>query len=97
MLVTSGRVRVGYRIGERLFGGLSGPRAVLHVVGERPGTGHRTFSVYVTCRRGDEWAVADATDHQHTRVVAGIATTALDPRLGANDVLRVLDGMWRKA
>ena len=96
MLVTSGRVRVGYRIGERLFGGLSGPRAVLHVVGERPGTGHRTFSVYVTCRRGDEWAVADATDHQHTRVVAGIATTALDPRLGAIDVLRVLEGMWRK-
>jgi ethanolamine ammonia-lyase large subunit len=97
MLVTAGRVRVGYRIGERLFGGLSGPRAVLHVVGERPGTGHRTCSVYVTCRRGDEWSVADATDHQHTRVVAGIATTALDPRLGAAEALRVLDGLWRKA
>ena len=96
MLVTSGRVRIGYRIGERLFGGLSGPRAVLHVVGERPGTGHHTFSVYITCRRGDEWAVAGATDHQHTRVVAGIATTALDPRIGAADVLRVLDGMWTK-
>ena len=96
MLVTSGRVRIGYRIGERLFGGLSGPRAVLHVVGERPGTGHHTFSVYITCRRGDEWAVAGATDHQHTRVVAGIATTALDPRIGAADVLRVLDAMWTK-
>lgn len=95
MLVTAGRVRVGYRIGERLFGGLSGPRAVLHVVGERPGTGHHTFSVYVTCRRGDEWSVADATDHQHTRVVAGIATTAHAPRLGAADVLRVLEGVWR--
>jgi len=97
MLVTAGRVRVGYRIGERLFGGLSGPRAVLHVVGERPGTGHRTCSVYVTCRRGDEWAFADATDHQHTRVVAGIATTALAPQLGAAEVLRVLEGLWRKA
>jgi ethanolamine ammonia-lyase large subunit len=97
VLVTSGRVRAGYRIGERLYAGLSGPRAVLHVVGERPGTGHRTFSVYVTCRRGDEWAVAGGTDHQHTRVVAGIATTALDPRIAAADVLRVLDGMWRKA
>jgi len=95
MLVTAGRVRVGYRIGETLFGGLSGPRAVLHVVGERPGTGHHTFSVYITCRRGDAWATADATDHQHTRVVAGIATTAHDPQLGAADVLRVLDGLWQ--
>ncbi|MFM7244637.1 MAG: ethanolamine ammonia-lyase subunit EutB, partial [Planctomycetaceae bacterium] len=81
MLVTSGRVRAGYRIGEQLFGGPTGPRAVLHVVGERPGTGHRTFSVYVNCRRGDEWAVAGGTDHQHTRVVASIAPTALDPRI----------------
>jgi hypothetical protein len=40
--------------------------------------------------------VAGATDHQHTRVVAGIATTALDPRIGAADVLRVLDAMWTK-
>ena len=97
MLVTAGRVRAGYRIGERLFGGLAGPRAVLHVVGERPGSGHQTFSVYITCRRGDEWAQAGGTDHQHTRVVAGIATTALEPGLAAVDVLRVLDGMWRKA
>lgn len=97
MIVTSGRVRAGYRIGERLFAGLSGPRAVLHVLGERPGTGHHTFSVYVTCRRGDEWAKADGTDHQHTRVVAGIAATAVDPRAAAADVVRVLDRMWRKA
>ena len=97
MLITSGRVRAGYRIGEMLFGGLSGPRALLHVVGERPGTGHRTFSVYITCRRGDEWGVENTTDHQHTRVVAGIATTALEPRRGAADVVRVLEGEWRRA
>ena len=97
MLITSGRVRAGYRIGEMLFGGLSGPRALLHVVGERPGTGHRTFSVYITCRRGYEWGVENTTDHQHTRVVAGIATTALEPRRGAADVVRVLEGEWRRA
>lgn len=97
MLVTSGRVRAGYRIGERLFGGLSGPRAVLHIVGERPGTGHRTFSVYITCRRGDEWGEVGGTDHQHTRVVAGIATTARDPLLAAADVLHVLECLWRTA
>lgn len=56
LVVTSGRVRVGYRIGEAAFAGRSGPRAVLHVVGERPGSGHRTFSTYLTCRQGDAWS-----------------------------------------
>jgi ethanolamine ammonia-lyase large subunit len=70
---------------------------VLHVVGERPGTGHHTFSVYITCRRGEEWGVAGSTDHQHTRVVAGIATTALEPHRAAADVLRVLDAEWRRS
>ncbi|MFM1902464.1 MAG: Ethanolamine ammonia-lyase heavy chain, partial [Planctomycetota bacterium] len=97
VVVTSGRVRVGYRIGETLFGGRSGPRAVLHVVGERPGTGHRTFSTYITCRRGEAWTEPGGTDHQHTRVVAGIATTALEPVRAAADVLRVLEGEWRRA
>jgi ethanolamine ammonia-lyase large subunit len=92
MIVTAGRVRAGYRIGEALFGGLPGPRTLIHVVGERPGTGHHTFSVYLTCRDGDAWGEAGCTDHQHTRVVAGIATTALEPRRAAADVCRVLAG-----
>jgi ethanolamine ammonia-lyase large subunit len=90
IVVTAGRVRAGYRIGEALFAGSSGPRAILHVVGERPGTGHRTFSVYLTCRDGAAWGEAGSTDHQHTRVVAGIATTALAPRRAAQDVCRLL-------
>lgn len=97
IVVTSGRVRAGYRIGEALFAKCSGPRAVLHVVGERPGTGHHTFSVYITCRRGEEWSVAGSADHQHTRVVAGIATTALEPHRAAVDVLRLLDAEWRRS
>ena len=90
MLVTAGRVRAGYRIGEAMFAGASGPRAILHLVGERPGTGHRTFSVYLTCRDGEAWSEPGSTDHQHTRVVAGIATTALEPRRAAQDVCRLL-------
>ena len=56
LVVTSGRVRAGYRIGETLFGGLNGPRSIIHIIGERPGTGHRTFSVYITAANGDVWA-----------------------------------------
>jgi hypothetical protein len=71
MAATAGRVRAGYRIRVTLFAGLPGPRTILHVVGERPGTGHRAFSVYLTCRDGADWGEAGSTDHQYTRVVAG--------------------------
>ncbi len=47
LVVTSGRVRAGYRIGETLFGGLPGDRTILHIIGERPGSGHHTMSIYV--------------------------------------------------
>ena len=83
--MTSGRVRAGYRIGERLFAGLPGRRAILHVIGERPGTGHDTFSVYMTCPHGERWGRAGTVDHDVTRVVAGIARTALAPALGRGD------------
>ena len=90
LLFTSGRVRAGYRTGELLFGGLKGPRAILHVIGERPGTGHRTFSVYITSPSGEVWGDTGAVDHNITRVVSGIAATALKPADGANEVVRLL-------
>jgi ethanolamine ammonia-lyase large subunit len=89
-VMTSGRVRAGYRIGELLFGGLAGRRALLHVIGERPGTGHHTFSVYITAPDGSVWGEADRVDHNITRVVSGIAVTALDPLRGAAETVRVL-------
>ena len=93
-MVTGGRVRAGYRIGEQLFGGLPGRRAILHVIGERPGTGHRSFSVYMTCPTGALWARSGKVDHDITRVVAGIANTALQPDLAADNAARILRGMW---
>lgn len=93
ILFTSGRVRAGYRTGELLFGGLEGPRAILHVIGERPGTGHRTFSTYITTPSGDVWGEEGAVDHNITRVVSGIAATALAPADGADDVVRILQEM----
>jgi ethanolamine ammonia-lyase large subunit len=95
IVVTGGRVRAGYRIGEILFGGLPGRRAVLHVIGERPGTGHNNFSVYMTCPGGDFWGQAGKVDHDITRVVAGISSTSLAPELGAEAALRILRDMWQ--
>lgn len=90
LVVTSGRVRAGYRIGEVLFSGLEGSRAILHVIGERPGTGHRTFSTYITSPAGSVWARKGVVDHNITKVVSGVAKTALDPRRGAKDAARLL-------
>lgn len=90
LVVTSGRVRAGYRIGETLFGGLTGSRAILHIIGERPGSGHRTFSVYITAPDGALWGTHGKVDHNVTRVVAGIANTALRPAPAAKEVARLL-------
>ncbi len=88
LVLTSGRVRAGYQIGQRLLGGLSGDRTVLHIIGERPGSGHHTLSVYITRAPGTKWATG--VDHDITRVVSGIATTALDPLLGGAEVMKIL-------
>lgn len=93
LLFTSGRVRAGYRTGELLFGGLAGSRALLHVIGERPGTGHRTFSTYITAPSGDVWGDEGTVDHNITRVVSGIAATALKPDDAADEVVRLLQEM----
>ena len=90
LVITSGRVRAGYRIGEVLFGDLPGSRTILHVIGERPGTGHHTFSIYITSATGKTWGEPNKVDHNITKVVSGVATTAVLPRDAAIDTVRLL-------
>ncbi|MEY3173162.1 MAG: Ethanolamine ammonia-lyase heavy chain [Planctomycetota bacterium] len=93
LLVHAGRVRAGYRIGEQLFGGRDGAYSLLHIVGERPGTGHHTLSIYMTRASGAVWGQPGRIDHNLTRVVSGIAVTALIPELGAAEAVRILSEM----
>ena len=95
LVVTSGRVRAGYRIGETLFGGLASKgarRTVVHLIGERPGSMHHTFSAYVTSITADQWGGAGGgrVDHDVTRVVSGMADTALHPDAGARETVKIL-------
>jgi len=92
LVVTGGRVRAGYRIGELLFGALeaSASAAVVHVIGERPGNGHHTFSAYVTRLPASSWAKRGVVDHNHTKVISNIADTALDPVLAARQTVALL-------
>jgi ethanolamine ammonia-lyase large subunit len=100
IVVTAGRVRAGYRIGEILYGtdparpGAPPSRdarpAVLHVIGERPGSGHHAYSVYITAAPVATWAQTGRVDHNITRVVSGIADTSLAPRRAATETVRLL-------
>ena len=89
-VVNSGRVRAGYRVGEVLFSGLPNSRTIIHLIGERPGSGHHTLSAYLTAANGTAWNVPDQVDHNITRVVSGIADTALVPKKAARDILTAL-------
>jgi ethanolamine ammonia-lyase large subunit len=93
LIVRSGRVRAGYRIGETLFKNRQGRCSVVHVVGERPGSGHRTLSIYLTSADGSQWSVPSTVDHNITKVVSGIARTAMQPESAAETAIRLLRQM----
>ncbi len=94
IVLNSGRVRAGYRIGENLFANLKGPRAIIHIIGERPGTGHHTFSIYLTSPSGRIWGKEGTTDHNITRVVSGVAATAVRPKEAAAQAAAILLEMF---
>jgi ethanolamine ammonia-lyase large subunit len=91
ILVTSGRVRAGYRIGEMLFERADPHsfRGILHIIGERPGTMHHAYSVYITVAKGEVWA-GKRVDHNITKLVSNVADTALPPREAAKETLTII-------
>ena len=96
IVITRGRVRAGYRVGEILFGGFTikrSPRVLLHIIGERPGTEHHSYSVYITAPPASTWAKEGEVDHDITKVVANIADTAFDPAAAATKTVKLLKRM----
>ncbi|WP_245814139.1 ethanolamine ammonia-lyase subunit EutB [Cystobacter ferrugineus] len=94
IVVKWGRVRAGYHIGEVLYGSLPDKhshRAILHIIGERPGSGHHAYSVYITAPTVGTWAQEGLVDHDITRVVSGIADTALFPSTAAVATVNILE------
>lgn len=86
-----GRVRAGYAAAQVLFanGHDDAPRALVHFIGERPGTRHQNASVYLTAPTGARWARGDV-DHDETRVISGVSDTALTPEQAALRVAELL-------
>ena len=97
IVITHGRVRAGYACGEILFGhpcetdvsrlSDARKRAIIHIIGERPGSVHHNFSAYITVASTDKWAQAGLVDHDISCVVSGISDTALSPTSGVNEVV----------
>ena len=88
VFVTNGRVRAGYECGEILYGGQHNPsqyKGIIHIIGERPGSGHHNFSAYLTATSPDSWGRKGEVDHNITRVVSGISDTAFDPLAAAKE------------
>jgi len=94
IVVTSGRVRAGYAIGEVLFAKADAnkPKAVLNIIGERPGSGHHNYSVYIASPKGNVWA-EKKVDHDIVKVVCGISNTALQPTTAAAQTVKILQEM----
>ncbi|WAS96978.1 ethanolamine ammonia-lyase subunit EutB [Nannocystis punicea] len=95
-VLAGGRVRAGYALGAALFAGLPGPRRLIHAIGERPGTMHHAFSVYLTAADGAAWAEPRAIDHHITRVISGVADTAYPPAQAAREAVALLEIMSLK-
>jgi ethanolamine ammonia-lyase large subunit len=96
LVICNGRVRAGYQIGEELFGNEeSDIYGIVHIIGERPGTMHRNFSVYITAASSTNWGRSGHIDHNITRVVSGISNTAYRPEEAAIEVATLLSEMMK--
>jgi ethanolamine ammonia-lyase large subunit len=90
IVVQNGRVRAGYHVGA-----LVEPEVVVHVLGERPGTGINTVSAYLTYGRDgagrSRWQ--PQLDHSCTTAVCGIHPKGKPPDVAATEVARTVARM----
>ena len=90
VVVQNGRVRVGYEIG-----GLTGASIVIHLIGERPGTGLNTLSAYVTYGLDPAGRMrwSRDLDHSVTTAVCGIHPRGKPPKVAGAEIAGVVARM----
>jgi ethanolamine ammonia-lyase large subunit len=99
LVCQSGRVRAGYRAGEVIFGARTDTStrcAFLHLIGERPGSEHHSFSTYLSAPTVATWSQAGRLDHDQCAVVSNIADTALVVDLAVQETLNQLAILWAR-
>jgi ethanolamine ammonia-lyase large subunit len=90
IFVQNGRVRAGYEIG-----GLVGATLVVHLIGERPGTGLNTVSAYLTYGRDQAGQLRwrRNLDHSATTAICGIHPNGKPPETAAPEIARAITRM----
>jgi ethanolamine ammonia-lyase large subunit len=93
VVVSNGRVRAGYHVGALLD-----VDVVVHLIGERPGTGLNTLSAYLTYGRDalgrTRWS--PDLDHSCTTAVCGIHPKGKPPAAAADEVARCVSRMFEE-
>jgi ethanolamine ammonia-lyase large subunit len=91
IVIENGRVRAGYHVGSLLEAEM-----IIHLIGERPGTGINTLSAYLTYGLDDKgqsrWA-ADF-DHSWTTAVCGIHRRGKPAERAVEEIARLVDQMF---
>ena len=85
ILIQNGRVRAGYQVGALL-----GVDLIIHLIGERPGTGLNTLSAYLTYGRDEAGRLRWSPDLNHscTTAVCGINPGGKRPDAAAAEITR---------
>ncbi len=93
VVVENGRVRAGYEIG-----GLIGAAIIVHVVGERPGTGLNMASAYLTYGRDESGQSRWSRDLDHcvTTAICGIHPKGKPPQAAAEEIARTVARMMEQ-
>jgi ethanolamine ammonia-lyase large subunit len=90
VVIHNGRVRAGYHVGA-----LAEPEVVVHLIGERPGTGLDTMSAYLTYGRDaagqSRWR--PDLDHSCTTAVCGINDRGLQPAAAVETIAVIVQRM----
>ena len=91
LVIDNGRVRAGYQVGALLD-----IEAVIHLIGERPGTGLNTLSAYLTYGRdrlgNSRWHVG--IDHSQTTAICGIHPQGKTPEIAVDEIVRAVKRMF---
>lgn len=88
IVIANGRVRAGYHVGQ-----LIDATVIVHLIGERPGTGLNTVSAYLTYGRDpagrSRWS--PDLDHSWTTAICGIHPSGTPPVVAAEQIARVVE------
>jgi ethanolamine ammonia-lyase large subunit len=93
IVMDNARVRAGYHVGSLLD-----VEVVVHFIGERPGTGINTLSVYVTYGRDEtgqsRWS--RSMDHSLTTAVCGIHRRGKKPEVASEELANVVNRIFEQ-